>query len=335
MSLIEQAAKRLEELRRSGAAAAEDDLQKPLRAATDVPTPEAFVRALDASKESAPEQGVVLPVTPTAAPASPAGIAPQAPLPRRGTRASGAGPRVVDIDLEGLKARGFVTPDAPTSQIADEFRLIKRPIIQNAQGRGEGYIANSNLVMVASALPGEGKTFTAVNLAISVAMEYDSTVLLVDGDVANPGLPQLIGIPESPGLLDLLTNDKLDVADALIKTNVEKLSVLPAGTYHRRATELLASEQMATLIREIATRYTDRIIIFDSPPLLRTTEARVLASHMGQIVMVVAAESTSRKVVNDALAAIASCENVMMLLNMASPTERGGYGYYHQRGKGR
>ena len=334
MSLIEQAAKRLEELRRSGAATGENDVQKPLTASAAVPTPEAFVRAMDARKESPPELVVAPAVSAPAATALRSSASVQSPLPRRGSRASGAGPRVVDIDLEGLKARGFVTPDAPTTQIADEFRLIKRPIIQNAQGRGEGHAGNSNLVMVASALPGEGKTFTALNLAISVAMEYDSTVLLVDGDVANPGLPKLIGIPESPGLLDLLTNDKLDVADALVKTNVEKLSVLPAGTSHRRATELLASEQMAMLIREIATRYTDRIIIFDSPPLLRTTEARVLASHMGQIVMVVAAESTSRKVVSAALAAIESCETVMMLLNKASPAEVGAYGYYH-RGQAR
>ncbi len=137
--------------------------------------------------------------------------------------------------------------------------------------------------MVTSALPGEGKTFTAVNLAISMAMEFDNTVLLVDGDVAHPSLPDVLGLPTSPGLLDLLIRDDLDVADALVQTNIEKLTMLPAGSRHRRATELLASEKMAILLRELASRYPDRIIIFDSPPLLATTEARVLATHMGQI----------------------------------------------------
>jgi exopolysaccharide/PEP-CTERM locus tyrosine autokinase len=164
---------------------------------------------------------------------------------------------------------------------------------------------------------------------MSIAMELDNTVLLVDGDVAHPMLPTLLGIPTSPGLLDLLTRDDLDVSDALLRTNVEKLTVLPAGSRQRRATELLASEQMAALLRELASRYSDRIIIFDSPPLLATTEARVLATHMDQIVMVVAAESTTQQAVNHALTAIESCEIVLLMLNKARRTDVGTYyGYY-------
>jgi receptor protein-tyrosine kinase len=236
--------------------------------------------------------------------------------------------RMVEIDLDRLHKRGYVTPDAPTSQIADEFRVIKRPIIRNAQGRDGARVKDGNLVLITSALPAEGKTFCALNLAMSIAMEYDSHVLLVDGDVGNSGLPKLIGSPESPGLLDLLTDDKLDVADALVRTNVEKLTILPAGTPHRRSTELLASEQMVSLLRELGARYPDRIIIFDSPPLLRTTEARVLATHMGQVVMVVAAESTSQSAVNQALATLERCEVVLMMLNKADREEVGVYNYY-------
>ena len=330
MSLIEQAAKRLEELRLSGVSGTDGAVEAASTGGAPLPTPEAVVRMLEARKEANDESALASAGAP-AQPGMAAARGSQAPLPRRSTRGYGAGSRLVELDLEGLKARGFVTPDAPTSQIADEFRLVKRPIIQNATGRGGHHVRDGNLVMVSSALPGEGKTFTALNLAISIAMEYDNTVLLVDGDVAKPALPALIGVPESPGLLDLLTNEKLDVADVLVKTNVEKLSVMPAGTFHRRATELLASEQMGSLLHELATRYTDRIVIFDSPPILRTTESRVLASRMGQIVMVVAAESTSRNVVNQALAAIESCEVVMMLLNKASPSEAGAYGYYYHR----
>jgi receptor protein-tyrosine kinase len=196
-------------------------------------------------------------------------------------------------------------------------------------GTGGTKVANGNLVMVTSALPGEGKTFTALNLAMSVAMELDTTVLLVDGDVAHPDFPNLLGVPSTPGLLDVLTRDGVDVGDALVRTSIENLAVLPAGMRHRRATELLASEQMAILLRELASRYTDRMIIFDSPPLLATTEARVLATHMGQIVMVVAADRTRQHAVNLALAAIEDCEHVMMVLNKARKTDVGTYyGYY-------
>jgi receptor protein-tyrosine kinase len=141
--------------------------------------------------------------------------------------------------------------------------------------------------------------------------------------------PGMLGTPHSPGLLDLLTRDDIEVADALIRTNVERLTLLPAGSRQRRSTELLASEQMASLLRELASRYSDRIVIFDSPPLLATTEARVLATHMGQIVMVVAADATSHHALNQALATIESCDIVLMLLNKASQTDVGTYyGYY-------
>jgi receptor protein-tyrosine kinase len=130
-------------------------------------------------------------------------------------------------------------------------------------------------------------------------------------------------------LLELLTTNELDVSDAILRTNVENLSVLPAGAHHRRATELLASEQMAVVLHELATRYPDRIVIFDSPPLLPTTEARALALHMGQIVMVVAADSTRQQAVNLALATIENCDIVLMMLNKADKTDVGAYyGYY-------
>jgi exopolysaccharide/PEP-CTERM locus tyrosine autokinase len=332
MSLIEKAARRLEELRRSGVALPDDRSAPAGTPEHGTPTPEALVRTIEARRGSVAEppraaEGGAPDATRPAMPhgdATPALGAARVPHARVGATTS----RFASVDLESLKARGFVTPDSPTSRIADEFRVIKRPILRNAHGRAGAKVKNGNLVMVTSALPSEGKTFTAVNLAMSVAMELDNTVLLVDGDVANPAMPKLLGVPPSPGLLDLLTNDKIDVSDALVKTNIDKLTVLPAGTLHRRATELLASEQMTTLLRDLATRYPDRIIIFDSPPLLPTTEARVLATHMGQIVMVVAADSTSQNAVTQALGTIESCEVVMMMLNKASRTDVGAYGYY-------
>jgi receptor protein-tyrosine kinase len=321
MSLIEQAAKRLEELRRAGADLQEEpsSSEESENATGELSTPEAVVRALEARSQ---------PIMPSQAQKQEHGSAPRRRIDKI-TEAPRPAPRRADLDLEQLAARGFVTPNAPKSQLADEFRVVKRPIIRNALGLDGAKIKNGNLVMVTSALPREGKTFTAINLAMSVAMEFDNTVLLVDGDVAHPALPGILNVPNQPGLLDLLTRDDLDVGDALVRTNVEKLSVLPAGSRHRRATELLASEQMAALLSELASRYSDRIIIFDSPPLLATTEARVLASHMGQIIMVVAADATTQHAVNQALSTIESCEVVLMMLNKARKTDVGSYyGYY-------
>jgi protein-tyrosine kinase len=316
-SLIEQAAKRLEELRRAGVEVEDGRRGTPASDSVATPTPEALMRALEANPSALRTRS---------------GRHDESSHPRMGVSLEHAAQpvaRLVDLDLDRLKQRGFVTPDSAKSQIADEFRVLKRPILRNAFGAPGVRVRNGNLVMVTSALPGEGKTFTSVNLALSIAMEIDSTVLLVDGDVAHPSIPVLLGVPHGPGLLDILTRDDVSFSDAMLRTNVDKLAVLPAGSRHRRSTELLASEQMANLLRELASRYADRVIIFDSPPLLATTEARVLATHMGQIVMVVAADATSQHAVSQALATIESCDVVMMALNKARRTDVGAYyGYY-------
>ena len=342
MSLIEQAVRRLAELGRSGAdvadvpsstAAAQAQTPQPS------PIPEALVRARDAREDHA--SGLSIPaVVDEALPPAHARQAAIAKSEGRGrakgqqaaAAAAASQVRHVDLNLERLAARGFVTPGAPQSQIADEFRIVKRPLIQNALGKaGTPRVKDGNLVMVTSSLPGEGKTFTAVNLAISIAMEYDNTVLLVDADVVNPAFPALLGTSSNPGLLDLLTRQDLDVRDVIVKTNVPKLSVIPAGKPQRHATELLASEQMTHLLREVSSRYADRIIIFDSPPLLATTEARILASHMGQVVMVVAAHTTSHQALKQAMSTIEGCDVVLMMLNKAQKTDVSayyGYGNY-------
>lgn len=235
--------------------------------------------------------------------------------------------RRVEIDLAALARTGIVTPNAPRSQIADQFRVIKRPLISNALGKGASAIASGNLIMVTSALPGEGKTFAAINLAMSIATELDCTVMLVDADVARPSVMNVLGLSASPGLLDLVAKDSTDVAPLLLRTNVDKLTILPSGTPHDRATELLASDAMARLLNDMARRYSDRIIVFDSPPLLLTTESRVLATHMGQVVVVVRAEQTLQSDVTQALALIDTCPVRLMLLNQARNAATEGYGY--------
>jgi protein-tyrosine kinase len=239
----------------------------------------------------------------------------------------------VRIHLEAIKARGFVTPDAEQSQIGQEFRVIKRPLLANAFGKGVVAVKNGKRVMVTSAFPGEGKSFCAINLAMSIAAERDFKVLLVDADVARPSIPRELGFQSQAGLMDLLVDNTLDLAQLVVPTNVEKLSILPAGRRHRQATEFLASASMSRLLEQISARYPDRIIIFDSPPLLVTTESRVLASYMGQVVVVVEAGRTPRESVNEALSTIESNEVVGLVLNKAQSVRAGseyrysGYGY--------
>lgn len=240
-----------------------------------------------------------------------------------------AGQNVVTIDLARLQANGFITPTVPDSKLLSEFRVIKRPLIRNALDKSAARVRNSNLIMITSALPGEGKSFVAVNLALSIAMEVDSTVLLVDADVVAPTVPRVFGIKPGKGLMNVLTEPDLDFAKVLVRTNINKLTLIPAGTPHRGASELLASDAMARLLDEVASRYSDRIIIFDSPPLLATTESRVLASHMGQLVVVVEADKTTHGTLKAALSTVESCPVVMIMLNKASQSEVGSYyGYY-------
>lgn len=290
-SLIEQAARRLEQLRQAG-----------------VEMPAATPPKISATPNTA------------AAP----------PEPPKPTATS----RRVDLDLDALSAAGIVSPNAPRTEIADQYRVIKRPLIKNAMGKGASVLVNGNLIMITSALPGEGKSFTAINLAMSIATELDNTVMLVDADVARPSVMRMLGLPAGPGLLDLVLDDKLDMSSVLLKTNIDKLTILPSGTPHPRATELLASDAMVRLLEDMAARYPDRIIVFDSPPLLITTESRVLATHMGQIVVVVHSGKTLQTEVKQALATIEACPVKLLLLNRSSSLFKGGYGYGYGYSRG-
>src|SRR5574337_115078 len=239
----------------------------------------------------------------------------------------------VELDLDALVGAGYVVPNAPRTRVADQFRVIKRPLIDNANAKGAASVAHGNLIMVTSAVSGEGKSFTAINLALSIAAELDHTVMLVDADVARPSILRKLGLDFAPGLLEVLEG-KVEMSDALIRTNIPKLTVLPSGQPHAKATELLASESMRRLLDDMASRYSDRIIIFDSPPLLLTTESRVLATHMGQVVVVVNAGKTLQADVVHALSTIESCPIRMMLLNKTHSGRAGAYGEAHGYGYG-
>jgi protein-tyrosine kinase len=295
MNIIQQATKRLEELQRAG-------VEVPWAAAgfNKPPLPEA---------DAAPA-----PVTP---------LHPeQAAQPEKRSRQ-------VALDLARLEQMSYCVPANARTPLAEEFRVIKRPLLKNASLEGETAIPRGNLIMVTSAVPGEGKTFTAVNLALSISMEVDRSVLLVDADMIRPAVLSRLGLAPERGLMDVLRDPSIDLSEVLLRTNVPKLSILPSGAGGSNATELLASDAMERLLDELATKYADRIVIFDGPPLLSATEANVLATHVGQVVVVVEADTTPREVVAEAFATVSQCQVVLPLLNKYSGrSAMGAYGYY-------
>jgi len=235
----------------------------------------------------------------------------------------------IKVDLDRLRRQSIITPDSERTPIAEDFRRIKRQILENASNPSAG--APTNLVMVTSAIAGEGKTFCAVNLAISIALEMDYSVLLVDADVAKPSIPEVLGLQVKKGLMDLLRDRRLELAEVLCKIHIGKLTLLPGGTVHKQSTELLASGGMRELLREMADRYRDRIIIFDSPPLLAASEAAVLASQMGQIIMVVEAGKTTQATLKQALGHLNPRKIAGLVLNKGQSAglgyRYGGYGH--------
>jgi exopolysaccharide/PEP-CTERM locus tyrosine autokinase len=305
VSIIEKAASRIDQKRNAPAAA-----NAPEAAAID---------AIEAAHAAAPNAPINL--APSPAPAAPEATPHAAPHAAPKAAEAEARPaqksstRRVELDLNRMRDLGMVTAAGGRTRLLEDFRVIKRPLLQRAfVERAEGE-KPGNLIMVTSSLPGEGKTYCAINLAMSIAMELDHTVLLVDADVARPSVLRSLGLPAHRGLMDILLDDKIDMADVMLRTNVDTLSILPAGTSTPRATELLASSSMSTLVSEIANRYRDRVVIFDSPPLLLTSESRVLASHMGQIVMVVEAQTTTQHAVKEALRQLESYPNVNLIYN--------------------
>jgi receptor protein-tyrosine kinase len=192
-------------------------------------------------------------------------------------------------------------PDSSRSRIKEEYRHIKRPLLQKASTADSSKCEHANLIMVTSAVPGEGKTFTAINLALSIASERDRTVLLVDSDMLRASLSNFFNVYPGLGLVDFLVQGTIPLSEVLVSTDIPSLTLLPAGNTHHLSTELLSSMNMRIFAQELSKRYSDRIIIFDSPPLLHTTESRVLSHLVGQIVMVVEAERTSQTQFSEAL----------------------------------
>lgn len=213
----------------------------------------------------------------------------------------------------------------------DDYRRIKRPLVSNAVGRNRSVVDRGNLILVTSSIPDEGKTYTAVNLALSIAQEMDTTVLFIDCDVDKQGASKLFGVEKASGLVDVLEDDTLSIGDVLLQTDIPKLRVVSAGKQHDYVTELLTSQRMTNVINEIASRYTDRIIIFDGPPLLPAPQTQVLAGLVGQVVLVIEAGKTTQSTVEEALDMLPEDQSVGLVMNKNEGiTGRSAdyYGYY-------
>jgi protein-tyrosine kinase len=251
----------------------------------------------------------------------------------QGMEGASAG-RSLEISLAELRAAGLLAPEDEEPQMAQQYRRIKRPLIVNATGRGGARAPNGHVIMVASALAGEGKTFTTINLALSMSREKDVHVLLVDADVAKAHISRLFGLGEAPGLLDVLRDGRIGVESVILPTNVPNLSVLPAGTRSHETTELLASARMEEVMRTIAQHDERRVALVDSPPLLLTTESHAIAQVAGQVVMVVRAAGTPQHAVLAALSYLGDHPVVSLVLNQctASVPATYYYGYPEQSG---
>ena len=235
----------------------------------------------------------------------------------------------VQLDLKRLEQKNFVSLSPERRLINEEMRSIKRKLLNNAFGSLSSTLQHPNLIMVTSSRPGEGKTFTAVNLSLSMALEKDKTVLLVDADVLRPNVSKTLGFSAEHGLTDYLSGDELTVEDVLLSSNVERLKLIGAGKPHHLSTELLASEKMLKLAMEFATRYPDRVVIFDAPPLLGVNETAVLASMCGQAVVVIEENQTKLAEIEQAVALLPEELAVGFVINKAHRNQGKGYGYYY------
>ncbi|PKG93029.1 XrtA-associated tyrosine autokinase [Paraglaciecola sp. MB-3u-78] len=241
----------------------------------------------------------------------------------------------IQIDFAMLEKKGFVSINSQRQLINEEYRAIKRKLLDNAFGPLSKSLNNSNIIMVTSSRPGEGKTFTAINLALSIALEKDKTVLLVDADVLRPNVMKTLELESKQGLMEYLLGENKDISEVMYKTNLDNLRIIPAGQSHHLSTELLASEKMFHAVKEFANRYPDRVVIVDTPPLLGINETAILANLAGQA-LVVTEESKTRLVdVEQAVKQLNPEMAIGFLVNKSARVDSKdsgqgyGYGYYY------
>ena len=236
--------------------------------------------------------------------------------------------RRIDLDINLLEQKGYLTPNTSNRIMFEQYRRIKLPILQKAFNGTE---TKKNIVMVTSSLEGEGKSFTALNLAMSVAYEYNHTVLLIDADIIKKQNSSVLGLRNEPGLIEYLTQKSLNLSDLMLSTNIPNLNILPAGGDSDRITELFNSNNMSDLVNELSNRYDDRLIILDAPPLLQETSSDALKKLVHQIIFVIEAEKTPIHIIKTAQEIIKGNDDVGVVLNKSNQfidtAKTYGYGY--------
>lgn len=282
--------------------------------------------------EVAPEQvepepvNAVLPTVEKAAPAP----APEVQLEAPAAQAELSGEHH-PIDREHLRTQGLIVPEGKVSGLLEEFRIVKRKILLQASDlRRQGSGAAAQRVLISSPHPNEGKTFCALNLALSIAAEKENEVLLVDADFAKPSILTALDLPGGPGLMDAVTDPNADVADFVIGTDIPGLWVLPAGDTTNSDTEYLSSSRTAKVLDRLTEGAPQRIVLFDSPPALAASPAAELAKYVGQVIMVARADQTGQGSLEDGISLLSACPNIELLLNAVhfSPSGRSFGTYY-------
>jgi protein-tyrosine kinase len=236
---------------------------------------------------------------------------------------------VQPLDRETMTDAGYIQPDGPVTALSEEFRVLKRALLGQLADNPRG-----NRILICSAYSGEGKTFCAINLALSLAAEKDREILLVDADVAKPSITDALGITAGPGLLDALADPAIAIEDCVLRTDIPSLSILPAGQRSNNDTEYLASARTEALLARLTQGRPDRIILFDSPPLLLASAAAVLASHAAIALLVVRADSTPESALRDAAGQLKGGPQVQLMLNAVQFSASGRrFGSYYPKGE--
>ena len=266
--------------------------------------------------EEAGSPSPVLPFEPAGQGGSPASGRAEPTRPRRRV-ARDPSRSPVEIDPRRLSRAGMFTPGSTVNRTTEEFRLIKRAVLERSDRARAEAVANANLVMVTSTREGEGKTFVALNLAFSLAAEQGRSVILVDADPAKSSIAHFLQIRVEHGLIDLLQDDGLQPDDVVLPTSIPSLSILPAGPRHALGSELFASDRMGALLHALCLAMPHGIILLDAPPVLATSEPSALARHVDQTVLVVEADKTSRAAIIEALNLIGLCPHIGLVLNKA------------------
>lgn len=329
-SLIERAAERFD-FNRYLAGPKVADLPPPRRPTRVAATPKPVATAPEPMPVPAPAR------TPTMAfePAPDVRPAPPEPAPEPAVAPAVFSANRLEIDREHLRQNGLIVPEGSVTALLEEFRIVKRQLlVQAAELRRQKAGTKAQRVLISSPHPGEGKTYCAVNLALSIAAEKENDVLLVDADFAKPSILSALGLPGGPGLMDALMDETADVADFVIATDVPGLWVLPAGDTSTSDSEYISSSRTAKILERLTEGAPNRIVIFDSPPALAASPAAELAKLVGQVLVIVRADSTGQGALEDAVSLLSACPNIQLLLNAAqfSPSGRRFGTYYGYKG---